>query len=78
MSAHIHEVLKEIIKYPGKLDTATFAQSIEEKFGNEASFSNCSGIDIPAAGILDFLIERSKIEIKEGKVYPKVSETCSH
>ena len=74
MLAHIHDVLEEIIEHPGELQAKHFANSLKKKFGAKTQFSNCCGIAIPAEGVLQFLEDRAKLEIIDGKVYSKVLE----
>lgn len=78
MTAHIHDALNAIINSPGSFESDAFAKSLKEKFGYEIKFSNCSGMEISADEVVQFLLDRSKIEIKEGKIYPLVAQTCSH
>ena len=78
MTAHIHDALNAIINSPGSFASADFASSLKEKFGYEITFSNCSGTEISADEVVEFLLQRNKIEIQDGKLFPLVSQTCSH
>ncbi len=62
---HAHEILKLIGNNERHFTKDSLANSVKENFGENASFSNCSGNAFGYEEIFNFFIEKSKIEIND-------------
>ena len=78
MITHIHDALNAVINSPGKYTVLSLGNSLKEEFGQDVMFSNCSGMEIKADEVVNFLYLRNKIDIKEGRLFPLVAQTCGH
>lgn len=73
---HIHEALQLIMNAPEGIPN--FENWLEETFGADATFSNCSSIELTIPAVSEFLVGKGKIYIEDGIVFPAVTQMCQH
>lgn len=75
---HAHEILKLIGCNERKYTKDTLQVSVNEVYGDNAKFTNCSGASHDFNEIFNFFIERSKITVDEnGEIILQVQNICS-
>ena len=62
---HAHEILKLIGSNERKFTKATLEDAVNESFGVDAKFTNCSGNVYNYDEIFQFFINRNKLQINE-------------
>lgn len=75
---HAHEVLNLVVNNPGKFTVDSLKEEVNNRFGSEAQFTNCSGYLFDFDQLLQFLTSRGKIEIQESGIVPVRHNICQH
>lgn len=74
---HAHEVMKIVDSAEDKFSVEELKSFLEEKFGENVQFTNCSGQPFSFSEIMEFMEMRGKIEVdSDNKVSFLMS--CSH
>ena len=74
---HIHEVL-DIIYSSEKIYTIQeLEQEVLESFGENISLTSCSDNQFGITEMVDFMVERGKIQLQGNKIYP-LGGSCDH
>lgn len=70
---HIHEVLDLLGELREKqLNTTEFIKAVEERFGCDVYFTSCSGQFFSREEIIQFLVDKQKINLVGDKIVPLV------
>jgi len=74
---HIHEVL-DIIYNSRKIYTIEeLEKEVLESFGEDISLTSCSENEFEISEMVDFMVERGKIQLQGNKIYP-IGKSCEH
>jgi probable metal-binding protein len=74
---HIHEVL-DIIYNSDKIFTIEeLKQEVINIFGDDISFTSCADHEFEINDMVDFMLQRGKIQLQGDKIYP-YGEACGH
>lgn len=66
---HIHEVIFIIQRMDGQLTNEDLIQEIASEWGEDVGFVACSGNPFPKEEVLEFLLKRGKVELKDCKIH---------
>lgn len=75
---HGHEIMELVAKYPEGIEVATLTDIVASDFGSGARFETCSTAGMTLPELLAFLIERDKLRLRDGLVFPGGSPACDH
>jgi len=75
---HGHEIMALVAKYPEGIATSTLTDIVAGEFGTGARFFTCSAENMSLPGLLKFLAERDKVQLRDGLVFPGGSPACEH
>ncbi len=76
-SHHVHEVLEMLAFAAQDFSRNDLETEIAAVFGTDAIFSNCADKIFNVKQVVDFMLEKGKIEEKEGAIR-LVSQACDH
>jgi len=74
---HIHEVLNIIYNSDKIFTIEELKQEVINTFGEDISFTSCSEHEFEMNDMLDFMLQRGKIQVQGDKIYPS-GDTCGH
>ena len=72
---HIHEILDLIFQSDKTFHLDSFESEIKRLFGEDCTFTSCADNEMSTAEVTNFLLQRGKIKIEEGKIIP-LSQGC--
>jgi len=75
---HGHEIIDIVSLHPEGLSSGRLAAIATERFGVDARFLTCSTENMTLPELLEFLHERSKVELRGQTVFPGGSPACEH
>ncbi len=73
-----HEVIAMMLAERRPYTRASLLAAIQERFGQEARFYTCMAQDLTAEGLLDFLAERGKIDVRPEGIIIRADKVCQH
>ncbi|MCG8477437.1 MAG: YecH family protein [Cytophagales bacterium] len=65
---HVHEVIYRMQEENKEYTEEELLQMVWDSFGKDVQFVACSGIPFPNAEVIEFLLDRRKIVIENGKI----------
>ena len=74
---HIHEVLNIIYNSDKVFTIEELKQEVINNFGEDISFTSCSESEFEINDMVDFMLQRGKIQLEGDKIYP-FGEACNH
>lgn len=74
---HIHEVLNIIYNSDKNFTIEELKQEVINNFGEDISFTSCSENEFEINEMVDFMLQRGKIQLQGDKIYP-FGEACNH
>ena len=74
---HIHEVLNIIYNTDKRFTIDELKQEVINNFGEDISFTSCSENEFEISEMVDFMLQRGKIQLQGDKIYP-FGEACNH
>lgn len=74
---HIHEVLNIIYNSDKIFTIEELKQEVINSFGENVSFTSCSENKFEINEMVDFMLQRGKIQLEGNKIYP-FGEACNH
>ena len=74
---HIHEVLNIIYNSDKIFTIEELKQEVIHNFGDDISFTSCSEKEFEINEMVDFMLQRGKIQLQGDKIYP-YGEACNH
>ena len=77
-SIHGHIVLNHILDLGGTESLSTLRQWAEASHGLDARYHTCSAQQLTYEGLLQFLLERNKIEVNGDRICVIAEHVCSH
>ena len=75
---HGHEILAIVGSHPEGIPAPALAELATAEFGAAARFHTCSAGNMTLAELLTFLVERDKIQLRDGLIFPGGSPACEH
>lgn len=75
---HGHEIIALVAKYPEGIPAGTLAEIVAREFGTDTRFYTCSAENMSLPELLDFLVGRDKVQLRDGLVFPGGSPACNH
>ncbi|MBL7055918.1 DUF2492 family protein [Candidatus Woesearchaeota archaeon] len=72
---HAHKIL-EILENPRSLEE--LQETVSEKFGDSALFTNCSGKKFTFEEAISFFKEKEKIYLENTKLHLNKEKICNH
>ena len=75
---HAHEVLNLIVNDAGTFTIDSLKEKVHTQFGSDARFTNCFGYLFDVDQLVQFLIQRGKIELHGGQISPVRQNICQH
>jgi len=74
---HIHEVLNIIYGSDKIYTIEELKQEVLDSFGEDVNFTSCSDNRFFIDDMIDFMVQRGKIQVQGDKIYP-FGEACNH
>jgi len=75
---HIHEVL-DIIYFSGKSFTIrSLKEEVQKIYGEDVHFMSCVDDHFGMEDMVNFMLNRGKIEVKGEQIYPAGASFCEH
>ena len=74
---HIHEVLNIIYNSDKILTIEELKQEVINTFGENISLTSCSDHEFEINDMVDFMLQRGKIQLQGDKIYP-YGGACGH
>jgi len=78
IQTHGHEIIAIIDACPEGISATALADRVERDFGTGTRFFTCSAEDMSLDELLRFLVERDKIQYRNGLIFSGASPACSH
>ena len=75
---HGHEILDIIESRPQGISVEDLTQLAAQRFGPDVLFCTCSAGNMDLPSLLAFLLERDKIQQRDGRLFPGGSPACNH
>jgi probable metal-binding protein len=72
---HAHELFNLIGASETGLSELELEQAVKEKFG-DAEFTNCGGLEFDFKGVLNFIKDRQKVVVREGRLFLNSENIC--
>jgi probable metal-binding protein len=76
-STHGHELLNHVLDMGGSESLPTLRQWAQSTHGPEARYHTCSAQELTFDGLLQFLLDRNKIEINSGRLRVIADHVCA-
>jgi len=67
-----------VAKYPEGISTTTLTEIVAHDFGAAARFETCSASGMTLPELLTFLVERDKLQLRDGLIFPGGAPACNH
>ncbi len=77
-SIHGHNLLNHILDLGGSESLTTLRKWAETSHGLDAHYHTCSAQELTYEGLLQFLLERGKIEITGDRIFVIAEHVCTH
>ena len=77
-SIHGHTLLNHILDLGGSESLTTLRKWADTTHGSDARYHTCSAQELTYEGLLQFLLERNKIEICGARISVIADHVCSH
>ena len=74
---HIHEVLNIIYGSDKIYTVEELKQEVIDSFGEDVNFTSCSDNQFFIDDMIDFMVQRGKIQVQGDKIYP-FGGACNH
>jgi probable metal-binding protein len=74
---HIHEVLNIIYNSDKNFTIEELKREVIKNFGEDISFTSCSENELEINDMVDFMLQRGKIQLEGNKIYP-FGKACNH
>ena len=74
---HIHEVLDIIYNSEKVYTIEELNKEVIENYGEDISITSCSDHEFEINDMVNFMLERGKIEMQGDKIYP-IGNSCNH
>ena len=75
---HGHDIIAIVDGCPEGISATALADRVARDFGTETRFFTCSAEDMTLEELLLFLVERNKIQYRDGLIFSGASPACSH
>jgi probable metal-binding protein len=73
---HIHEIL-DMIYSSGKIYTvSSLKEEVQKKYGSHIHFVSCADHRFDMEDMVNFMLERGKIEVKGDMIFPAGASYC--
>ena len=75
-SVHAHSILQMVLEAEEPMRLKEFVDRVNQRFGSEARFHSCSAQGMDLDRTIQFLLDRRKVSISEGRLHPGSSAPC--
>ena len=75
---HGHDIIDLVASHPEGISAESLTQMASEKFGGQSRYFTCSTEDMDFPALLAFLLERDKVQLRDGLLFQGGSPACNH